>query len=358
MAMVEYKDEDVLVAAKKRISLVFDKFKKIVVSVSSGKDSTVLYYLAMEEARKRGQIVELFFLDQEAEYQSSINIIEQMMGGEGIIPQWYQVSMLMTNATSHNDYFLNAWEDGVDWIRPKHPLAVHKINEKYPPRFYKFFDWYEKQREEPTAFLVGLRSKESLSRFRAISKNPGYENIFWSTKTKGANTFRFYPLYDWTFGDIWKYIEDNKLPYNKIYDWMFAKHGINMSSMRISNLIHEKAFYSLADLQEFEPDTFNKLIQRLGGVHCAALYAKDDLVFSISKRPRNFSSWLEYRDYLLESTPIDKIERFVKRFTKQDVNEAVCRMQCKQILLNDWEGVLNIKKGLTESVKKVWWKRL
>lgn len=358
MTMVEYKDVDVLKAAKKRISKVFDEFRRIVVSVSSGKDSSVLYHLATMEAQRRGVDIEIFFLDQEAEYRSSIEIMEQMMSAPGIIPRWYQVPALMTNATSHKEYFLYAWKEGVEWMRDKHPLAVHSISDSYPQRFYKFFSWYEEQSTEPTAFLIGLRSKESLSRFRAVTKNPGYESISWSTRTKSKYTYRFYPLYDWTFGDIWKYIHDEKIEYNRVYDWMFAKHGINMSSMRVSNLIHEKSFYALADLQEFEPDTYDKLLKRLDGVHCAALYAKDDFIFNTTKLPERFQTWKEYRDYLVETTPIDKAERYRKRFAKQVNDEITCRTQCKQVLCNDWEGSLPIRKVMTEEVRRVWKERL
>lgn len=356
--MVEYKTDDVLTAATRRVSRVFDEFSRIVVSVSSGKDSTVLYHLAIDEAAKRGRKVELFFLDQEAEYQSTVSLIEEMMLSPHVSPRWFQVPLLMTNATSHVDYFLDAWHEGSEWVRPKHELAIHETDGTHPRRFYSFFEWYEKQCTEPTAFLVGLRSKESLTRFRAVSNNPGYSGVSWSTKTKSPHAFRFYPIYDWTFGDVWKFIADRGVKYNRVYDWLFAKHGVNMSTMRVSNLIHEKSFHALADLQEFEPETYERLLHRLSGVHCAALYAKDKHVYSASERPPSFASWREYRDYLLASTPIDKAERFHTRFAKQKDDEATYQAQCKQLLLNDWENNIPVPKSKRESLKAIWWNRL
>ena len=38
-----FQDDNVLVAGRKRIELLFDNFEEIHVSISSGKDSTVLY---------------------------------------------------------------------------------------------------------------------------------------------------------------------------------------------------------------------------------------------------------------------------------------------------------------------------
>ncbi len=355
--MVEYKSDNVFVAAVKRISMVFDAFEHVVVSVSSGKDSGVLFSLVMAEADRRGRRVEVFFLDQEAEYQSSIDRIEELMRHPRSIPLWYQVPIRMTNATSHRDYFLHTWQPGAIWMRPKHPLAIHAIEGSYPDRFYDFFPWQESQRKEPTAFLVGLRSKESLTRFRAVTKNAGYNGLSWSTKTANQNAWRFYPIYDWTFGDVWKYTADHAIPYNRVYDWMFARHGVNMATMRISNLIHEKSFRALADLQEFEPETYDKLVERLGGVHCAALYSTDKFVYA-ADLPEGFATWKAYRDYLLDTTPIDKIDRFRKRFADQKADEATCKQQVKQVLLNDWENNVPVRKGLSGVVRETWWNRL
>lgn len=356
--MIVYKKDNVLIAAQKRISKVFDEFENIQVSISSGKDSTVLYYLVLNEAIKRKRKIYVFFLDQELEYNSTVKLIENMMIHPNVIPKWYQVDVKMTNSTSNKDYFLNAWGVGEQWVREKHPIAVHSIDGKYSDRFYTFFDWYDQQKIKKTASFIGLRSKESLHRFRAVTKYPGYKNILWSTKTKNEKVFKFYPIYDWCFPDVWKYIDDNNIKYNKIYDMMFMQDGVNITNMRVSNLIHEKSFKCLTSLQEFEPETYDKILKRVNGIHCAALYAKDDYIYSVKKLPKKFKTWLEYRNYLLRTTPIDKIDVFIKRFKKQIKHEEVYKQQCKQILINDWENNMpvnqkKIKKN--EELKKKWY---
>ena len=336
---VEYKADEVLTAARKRVAEVFDHFERVVVSVSGGKDSTVIRHLCMEEAARRGRRVTLFFLDQEAEYQSTIDLMTEWMSDPAVDREWYQVPIRMTNATSHRSYFLYAWGPGEEWIRPKSPLAIHELAEAYPQRFYDFFPWAEQRAEVPTAFVVGFRSKESFNRFRAVTKQAGCHGWSWSTKTPNPTAFRVYPIYDWTFGDVWKYILDHGLRYNVHYDRMFAKHGVNMSRMRVSNLIHERSFRCLADLQEFEPETYDRMVRRLGGVHCAALYAREGYILEARELPAGFPTWCAYRDYLLDTTPIDQLERFRKRFARQvEDDEEVCRQQVKQILINDWEG--------------------
>lgn len=357
--MVKYQDKNVLEAAQERIAYVFDEFERIVVSVSSGKDSTVLYHLCLAEAEKRDRKIILFFLDQEAEYQGTVEMMRQMMRHPRVIPWWYQVPIYMTNATSYDQTFLYAWGEGEEWMRPKEDIAIKHIVGDYPKRFYEFFDWLEQQQTEPTAFMVGLRSKESMNRFRAVTKNPGYKDITWSTRTNNPLVYRFYPIYDWTFGDVWKYIADNNIKYNPVYDKMYCLKGKRCNDIRISNLIHEKSFTCLTELQEIEPETYERLCKRLKGVHSAALYAKEKMVYSAEALPAGFSSWKEYRDYLLASAPMDERyrKRLAKRFAKQPDVESVHRQQCRQILICDWEDNVPVdtKVATKEELRKKWW---
>src|SRR5690606_39556691 len=82
------------------------------------------------------------------------------------------------------------------------------------------------QRANPgAAFLVGLRADgESINRRRAVTKNPVEicgKRVYWAPKRE--NTTTLYPIYDWDFHDVWKYIDEHKLPYSKIYDMLFKK---------------------------------------------------------------------------------------------------------------------------------------
>ncbi|MFA5407948.1 MAG: phosphoadenosine phosphosulfate reductase family protein [Bacilli bacterium] len=360
--MIHYFDFSVLEAAQRRIAKVFDAFENIFVSVSSGKDSSCLYWLCVAEAEKRNRKINVFFLDQEAEYQGSIEIMRQMMSHPSVIPHWYQVPCYMTNATSYSQDQLYAWGEGEDWMRPKEDIAIKSIDGDYPKRFYKFFDWFEQQQTEPTAFLVGLRSKESMNRFRAVTKNPGYDGIPWSTKTKNVQCFRFYPIYDWTFGDVWKYISDNHRPYNPVYDRMYCLKGKKLNDIRISNLIHEKSFACLTELQEIEPETYEKLCKRLQGVHSAAIYAHESMIYQAKELPKEFASWKEYRDSLLESAPMSEKYRgrLRKRFAEQPDIDEIHRQQCKQVLICDAENNIpvNTKATSKDQLKAKWWDRL
>jgi len=347
--------ENVLSKALERVSLIFDNFENIIVSVSSGKDSTVLYWLILQEAIKRTRKIAVFFLDQEAEYQSSIDLIESMMLHPFVIPLWYQVPLQMTNATSYSSEMLNSWGKSEKWIRDKNSIAIHSIENEYPKRFYNFVEWFEKNHEN-SAFFIGLRAEESLNRQRAMIA-PGWQGIRWSKKAKGKGSFKFYPLYDWGIGDIWKYIHDNNLKYNAIYDKMFRANKNYYKTMRVSNLIHEKSFKVLADLQIYEPDTFNKLVERVAGVHVASIYAHENSIFSSNKLPAEYETWLDFRDYLLKTCPLKNKEKFVDRFKNQPQEEEMYRRQVRQIMLNDHENNLAVRTTMKKDKfdYQKWW---
>lgn len=354
MIRQKFLKENVVEAARKRISFIFDEFENITVSISGGKDSTVLAHLALVEAHKRNRKIGIFFLDEEVVYQSTIDQVRYIYSlyPENTIKLWYQIEFNLTNSTSQNETQLKCWEAGKHkiWMRPKEPDSI-----KFPEwdretqtiadknkgfGFYDALDNFQAVRPN-TASLVGLRAVESPNRWRAVVKNPVYKNIYWGTKRK-YNSYNFYPLYDWNFQDIWRYIYENNIKYSKIYDYQYMK-GFGIRDMRVSSLIHEKSFKSLVELPEFEPKTYDKLLKRIAGIQVGHLYGKDDKLLSCRKLPKNFRDWIEYRDFLLKTYPdADMKPVFEKRFAKHLQNNYVARQQCRQLILNDYENNLAI----------------
>ncbi|OGS40527.1 MAG: hypothetical protein A3K77_00855 [Euryarchaeota archaeon RBG_13_31_8] len=351
MGMKVYTNKTVIQATRERIEMLFDNFKTIHISISSGKDSCVLYHLCLQEAIKRNQQITAFFLDQEAEYENTIIVIKDMMQHENVIPKWFQIPIYMTNATSYSEYFLYAWGEGEKWMRDKDQLGIHSIKEDYPKRFYDFFKWYE-QKNTDAAYLVGLRADEGIMRYRAVTKYPGWNNIKWGTVDNNVKIF--YPIYDWTIYDVWKFIYDYNIKYNKIYDYMFMDGQSIYNKMRISNLIHEKSFHCLVDLPRYEPETFNRLCERIGGIATAARYASEKLVFSNKILPKHYKTWKEFRDFLLSNIPKETHrQKFINRFEKQSNTEKTCQDQVGQLLINDYENSCPIDTKRAEKVRRI-----
>ena len=357
-----YKTENVLEAAQRRIRFIFDNFKTIHVSVSGGKDSVVLASLALEEAKLRGRKIGIFFLDEEVVYQSTINMVEYIIediAPDNVYPLWLQLEFNLTNATSTTETQFKPWEAGKHkiWMRPKKDYSI-----KFPPwdkktqtisdkrkgfGFYDVFANFEGCYEN-TASLVGLRGTESPNRWATVSNNPvsiNGEDVFWGTKRIKGNV-NLYPIYDWNLHDVWHYIWSAKLKYHRVYDYQF-KLGTPLNDMRISSLIHEKSFKALCDLPSFEPKTYSKLLKRAKGIAMAQETGKNRKLFKARKLPKNFNSWIMYRDFLLEThaDPRGK-EILSNRFKKHLNNEYVARQQVRQLILNDYENNIVIRNKL------------
>ena len=351
-----YQRTNVLDAAHQRLGWILDRFQTIVISVSGGKDSQLLFELAWRMMRERGRELHAFFIDQEAEYASTIDVIRDLMSRPGVVPHWYQVPLYMTVAVSYSMDQLYAWGPGEPWMREKDPLAIHSIDEPYPQRFYPFLEWFNRRWGADAAFLVGLRAEESLNRYRAVTRWPGIEGVPWCSKTHGQ-AMNFYPIYDWSFDDIWHYFWREGIHYNRIYDFMHAKDSAEqIRKYRVSYLLHEKSFRSLVSLQEFEHETYDRLVRRVPGVHTGALYAGEASVFSTLERPERFATWLEYREHLLATLPTPRVAAFRARFARQQENEHVFKQQVRQILINDWENNVPIENLKTEE-REDWRKR-
>lgn len=351
-----YQPENVLEKAQERIRKIFDDYENVCVSISGGKDSTVLCHLVLSEAHRRNRKASVFFLDEEVDYEATIDQIKYLMFDlfpENAVPIWYQFPFHLTNAASLTEGQLIAWEPGKHkvWMRHKDPRSIHACpwdkktitvaNKVKGFGFYDVLDNFQSHRFN-TCFCVGLRATESPNRWRAVAKNPGHKDWYWTTGLTNGN-INAYPLYDWNFSDVWKYIYDNNLRYNRMYDYMWMK-GMHLQEIRVSSLIHEKSFKAITELPEFEPKTYDKLCERIKGIEVANIYGKDDLMLKCRKLPKAYKDWKEYRDFLLETYPDpEKKPIFERRFSKHLNNNYVARQQCRQLILNDYENNLPVK---------------
>jgi predicted phosphoadenosine phosphosulfate sulfurtransferase len=217
---------NVLEAAQSRISYTFDHFQKIYLSFSGGKDSTVMLHLVMNEAKKRNRKVGLLFIDLEAQYKITIDHVENMFKlYEGHIdPYWISLPLKLRNAVSVYDPHWMCWdpERKKEWVRTPPKIAI--TDAEYFPffntdmEFEEFVDdfgfWYGEGKQ--TACFVGIRSDESLNRFRTIAAEKSkYNGLTWTT-WKGKSLYNSYPIYDWRTEDIWTYQGKFGKPYNKL----------------------------------------------------------------------------------------------------------------------------------------------
>lgn len=343
-----YSEKTVWEASLDRIRWLFDEFPNIVVSTSGGKDSTVVLELALIVAREKGRLpLKVFFLDQEAEWQATIDMVRDIMGRPEVEPLWFQIPFRIFNATSRDTNWLDAWapDKRAVWMREKEPVSF-KENVYGVDRFAKLFEVIPTHLFPgvATAYLAGVRTEESPIRFVSLTHDPTYKGRTWGKVLSAKHQhFTFYPIYDWAFSDVWGAIAKNGWRYNRLYD-IQHRYGMQHRNMRVSNVNHETAVHSLFYMQEVEPDTWERLTARLPGVDSAGKAGADD--YFKRELPPVFSSWKEYRNYLLEKliTKQEWRDSLREKFERHDflyedeVGDKIHKIHVACIIANDWEG--------------------
>lgn len=329
MAGKKYINQSVLEASRKRISNIFDDFEKCYISFSGGKDSTVMTHLVMAEAIKRGRRVGLLIIDLEAQYTETITHIREIIEEykEHIDLHWFCGELLLRNAVSDFQPKWVCWnEDRKDiWVRDKPELESDLAQyDFYIPKmeFEEFMvifgQWYAKGSK--TAAFIGIRSDESLHRYRAIvSRKEGltHKGYKWTTRVS-KDLFNIYPLYDWRTEDIWLYhLRNPDKSYNKIYD-MMTKAGVKFSNQRLCQPFGDDQKKGLWLYHILEPMTWYKLLNRVSGVNSGALYIQESGSINGNRdvsKPDNHT-WESYTNFLLKSLPQKTAENYRNRFIK------------------------------------------
>ena len=338
-----YKNNTVYEEALNRIRFLYDEFDEVVVGYSGGKDSTVTLRLAVQVAKEKGKLpVKAIFIDQEAEWGAVIEHMREVREDPDVDLRWYQVPFGIYNASSNIKQWLVAWGEGVEWMRPREPNSITE-NKYGTDRFYDLFNKIiEVDFPENTCLLGGVRSEESPRRHVAMTQQSTYKYITWGKKLNPAKRqYTFYPIYDWSYTDIWKSIHDNKWAYTKVYDYQYM-YGVPIRAMRVSNLHHETAISVLFYLQEVERDTWTALTNRMSGISTAGKLNKDN--YFIKELPFMFRSWEDYRDFLTEKLVQDESlkDKFKKKWELYDVRykdmlmrDKLIRAEINTVLAND-----------------------
>jgi predicted phosphoadenosine phosphosulfate sulfurtransferase len=328
---------------------------------SSGKDSVVVMELAIMVAKELGKLpVKVAFVDQETEFQSTIDYFRSLRYRKDEVElYWFQIPLETCNSTSseQDSCFLNAWEESKKdkWMREKEVDSIKTNDFLKTNKLLEVEDImdltgrYVFGEKSNYVQLIGMRGAESLKRYMLMHKNkPVYKNVLWASRCKRQdNSYHIYPIYDWELSDIWHAIAMFRWKYNTLYDKLFQK-GIRPNEMRLSCIIHETGIKGLEYLKDIEPKTFERLTQRIGGINTYNLMHNQ--AYKITKLPVVFSSWLEYRDYLLEKLVSPDKQQMFRNAFKGHSTDKEYKDDIRTILLN---GCRLVKQGNAQINKRL-----
>ena len=383
-------------AAVKRIEWAFDNHERIYVSFSAGKDSTCMLHMVCDEARKRNRTIGVLLIDLEGQYKLTIEHAEKMREyyadcTEGF---WVCLPIHLRNAVSVYEPFWKCWDKEAkkQWIRPMPENCIGDYDyfdffedgmefEEFVPLFG---EWYSQGK--PTACFVGIRSDESLNRYRTIAskyKTPKDGKQYTTMVT--PNVCNVYPIYDWATRDDWIYQGKNKdKPYNQLYDYMHLA-GLTIHQMRICQPYGDDQRRGLWLFHLIEPETWARVVARVNGANSGAMYINETGNINGYRKigkPEGHT-WKSFAILLMNSMPPktqdhykNKIWKFVKWWEMRGYPDGIpdeadyhmeqkrdvpsWRRVCKSLLRNDYwckglgfsQQKSNAYKSYLERVKK------
>lgn len=332
--MKYYSEKNVYEAAKERYDYIYTHFERVCISFSNGKDSGVLLNLAIEAAKRAGKLpVNVLYIDMEAQYKHAIDYTYRMFEKKEVQGWWVCLPIHLRNAVSQFQPHWLCWDkDKQDaWVREL-PTSKYVINDEGYFPFYKhgmefeefvpeFARWFSQGKK--TACCVGIRSDESLNRFRTIASTSKIrlDDLCWTTKLfpkeEDSQIYNCYPIYDWRVEDIWRANGKFAWDYNKIYDIMHLA-GVSIYKQRLCQPYGDDQRQGLYLFKILEPETWAKIVNRVEGANFGNRYTENDRT-TLGNYKVNLPQGHTYESYakfLLQTMPPYLAEHYQKKIDK------------------------------------------
>lgn len=359
-----YLDKNVYDAAMERIEYLFNTFDNLLVAFSGGKDSGICLNLCYKYAKEHNCLDKLamYHLDYEAQYQYTTDYVTDCFLNEfvGIRKYWLCLPIAAQCAVSMYQDHWTPWDKSKKdiWARemPKNKYVVNEDNIEFDfvqdtldydlqDQFGKWFSG----KYGSTAVVIGIRSQESLNRYRSINKNNAakkYKNIHWINSYEDDRTYKAYPIYDWQTDDIWVANAKFGFKYNKLYD-LYYQAGLSIEQMRVASPFNDCAVNTLKLYRVIEPNTWGKLIGRVNGANFACIYGGTTAMgWKNIKLPKGHT-WKSYMEFLLSTLPEETRNNYLKKLETSKkswkVGGAISKETIKEL---EDEGAPLIRTGV------------
>lgn len=251
----------------KRLEELYALGHRLVISFSSGKDSTVLLELAIIAAKKTNRLpVEVIMRDEEILFPHSFEFAEQTANRDEIDFKWILIDEPIINVFCRENPYWYPFDRRKKelWVRNPPSNCIYlkdakSLGDITNVKRYPIID------NQKLFQVIGIRTSESRRRNIALSQSRGFLS---KNSYKNTGAYSCKPIYDWDDLDIWKAISQFKWNYNHAYN-VLLRYGIPNKQLRVSPLtIHKKAIRDIiiaSKLPEYQ-DWYLKVKTRIKGI--------------------------------------------------------------------------------------------
>jgi predicted phosphoadenosine phosphosulfate sulfurtransferase len=320
----EYEERNVYEAALDRFRTLYDRFDKVVISFSGGKDSTVCLQLALQVAHERNRLpLDVYYWDEEAIPPETNDYVRRVGQRPDVRLKWLCIPIRHRNACSRTQPWWHPWNPKEEhlWVYPLPPEAQTEMDGFYwgaqvPDIAYRVYG----PEHGLIADVRGLRADESMRRYRAVTSRVK-DN--WIAGPKDRYCHPVSPIYDWTTMDVWTAPRLFGWDYNRAYD-IYAMAGISLAQQRVCPPFGEEPLERLWCYAQCWPDLWHRMLKRVHGAATAGRYARTELYgYGTLKRPPGLS-WRDWTWQLLDLYPPD-----LKAAVASSVKRCVTAHQAK-----------------------------
>lgn len=326
--MPQQKKKNVYELTSERLDIIFKEFDNVYVSFSGGKDSGIILNMCIEYIRRNGlkKKIGVFHMDYEVQYNNTLDYLDHTFKRNSDILEIYRICVpfKVSTCTSMFQSFWRPWDDDAKelWVRKLPHGAYTKDNfpfyneDMWDYEFQVMFSkWlHDLKKAKRTCCLIGIRTQESLNRWRAVHYSKmkhRYCEYPW-THMNFSNIYNAYPIFDWLTTDVWTANGKFKWDYNRLYD-LYHKAGVRLEKQRVASPFISAAQESLALYKAIDPDMWGKMICRVNGVNFIGIYGGTTAVGRYRTRLPEGYTWERYMHFLLSTLPEEARNNYVRK---------------------------------------------